>query len=101
MKNLLNKAKNKVQEIVAVVMAKDNVAAVMAKDNGGKEIIVELGLAAIAVALLMVYRGQINTLVTGIMTQAKTTIGNLFTISLHCGTGVFRCPFLNGRRMAG
>ena len=80
MKNLLNKAKNKVQEIVAVVMAKDNVAAVMAKDNGGKEIIVELGLAAIAVALLMVYRTEINGLVTGIMTQATTTIGNLFTI---------------------
>ena len=71
MKNLVNKAKNKVQEMKA---------AVMAKDNGGKEIIVELGLAAIAVALLMVYRGQINTLVTGIMSQATTTIGNLFTI---------------------
>ena len=71
MKNLVNKAKNKVQEMKA---------AVMAKDNGGKEIIVELGLAAIAVALLMVYRTEINTLVTGIMSQATTTIGNLFTI---------------------
>ena len=71
MKNLVNKAKNKAQEMKV---------AVMAKDNGGKEIIVELGLAAIAVALLVVYRGQINTLVTGIMTQATTTIGNLFTI---------------------
>ena len=71
MKNLVNKAKNKVQEMKA---------AVMAKDNGGKEIIVELGLAAIAVALLMVYRTEINGLVTGIMSQATTTIGNLFTI---------------------
>ena len=71
MKNLVNKAKNKAQEMKA---------AVMAKDNGGKEIIVELGLAAIAVALLMVYRTEINGLVTGIMTQATTTIGNLFTI---------------------
>ena len=71
MKNLVNKAKNKVQEMKA---------AVMAKDNGGKEIIVELGLAAIAVALLLVYRTEINTLVTGIMSQATTTIGNLFTI---------------------
>lgn len=71
MKNLVNKAKNKAQEMKA---------AVMAKDNGGKEIIVELGLAAIAVALLMVYRTEINTLVTGIMSQATTTIGNLFTI---------------------
>ena len=71
MKNLVNKAKNKAQEMKA---------AVMAKDNGGKEIIVELGLAAIAVALLMVYRTEANTLVTGIMSQATTTIGNLFTI---------------------
>ena len=71
MKNLVNKAKNKVQEMKT---------AVMAKDNGGKEIIVELGLAAIAVALLMVYRTEINGLVTGIMSQATTTIGNLFTI---------------------
>ena len=71
MKNLLNKAKNKVQEMKA---------AVMAKDNGGKEIIVELGLAAIAVALLLVYRGQINTLVTGIMGEATTAINGLFTI---------------------
>ena len=80
MKNLLSKVKNKVQEFVTSAMAKDNVAAVMAKDNGGKEIIVELGLAAIAVALLMVYRTEINGLVTGIMSQATTTIGNLFTI---------------------
>ena len=71
MKNLVCKVKNKAQEMKA---------AVMAKDNGGKEIIVELGLAAIAVALLMVYRTEINGLVTGIMSQATTTIGNLFTI---------------------
>ena len=71
MKNLMNKAKNKAQEMKA---------AMMAKDNGGKEIIVELGLAAIAVALLVVYRGQINTLVTGIMGEATTAINGLFTI---------------------
>ena len=71
MKNLVCKAKNKAQEMKT---------AMMAKDNGGKEIIVELGLAAIAVALLMVYRTEVNTLVTGIMSQATTTIGNLFTI---------------------
>ena len=71
MKNLVNKAKNKAQEMKA---------AVMAKDNGGKEIIVELGLAAIAVALLLAYRTEINTLVTGIMGEATTAIGNLFTI---------------------
>ena len=89
MKNLFSRAKSKLQEIAAAVMPKDNVAAVMPKDNlaaglakdkGGKEIIVDLGLAAIAVALLMVYRTEVNTLVTGIMSQATTTIGNLFTI---------------------
>ena len=71
MKNLVCKANYKAQEMKS---------ALMAKDNGGKEIIVELGLAAIAVALLLVYRTEINTLVTGIMNQATTTIGNLFTI---------------------
>ena len=71
MKNLVCKAKNKAQEMKA---------AMVAKDNGGKEIIVELGLAAIAVALLVVYRGQINTLVTGIMGEATTAINGLFTI---------------------
>ena len=53
---------------------------IVRKDKGGKEIIVELGLAGIAVALLLVYRTQINTLVTGIMTQATTAIQGLFTI---------------------
>ena len=71
MKNLLCRAKNKVQGIAT---------AVMKKDKGGKEIIVELGLAGIAVALLIVYRGEINTLVTGIMTQATTAIQGLFAI---------------------
>lgn len=80
MKNLLSKVKNKVQEFVTSAMAKDNVATVVVKDKGGKEIIVELGLAAIAVALLLAYRTEINTLVTGIMVQATTAIGNLFTI---------------------
>lgn len=75
MKNLLAKANNTAMEMK--VGAK---AALAKKDQGGKEIIVELGLAAIAVALLLVYRTEINTLVTGIMSSATTNIGNLFTI---------------------
>lgn len=75
MKNLLVKANNTAMEMTAGAKA-----ALAKKDHGGKEIIVELGLAAIAVALLLVYRTEINTLVTGIMSQATTTIGNLFTI---------------------
>ena len=75
MKKLLVKANNTAMEMTAGAKA-----ALAKKDHGGKEIIVELGLAAIAVALLLVYRTEINTLVTGIMSQATTTIGNLFTI---------------------
>ena len=75
MKNLLAKTNNTAMEMK--VGAK---AALAKKDHGGKEIIVELGLAAIAVALLLVYRTEINTLVTGIMSSATTNIGNLFTI---------------------
>lgn len=64
-----------------VMKAKAGMSTALAqKDHGGKEIIVELGLAAIAVALLMVYRTEINTLVTGIMSDATTAISGLFTI---------------------
>lgn len=69
MKNLVVKAKNKVQEMKA---------AVMAADKGGKEIIVELGLTVVAVALIVVFREQIKTLVDSIMSQATTTISGLF-----------------------
>lgn len=71
MMSLMKKAEKGMQKVKA---------AVFKRDKGGKEIIVELGLAGIAVALLLVYRTEINTLVTGIMTQATTAIGNLFTI---------------------
>ena len=69
MKNLVVKAKNKVQEMKA---------AVMTTDKGGKEIIVELGLTVVAVALIVVFREQIKTLVDSIMSQATTTISGLF-----------------------
>ena len=71
MKKMMNKANEVAQKVKASVMK---------ADKGGKEIIVELGLAGIAVALLLVYRTEINTLVTGIMTQATTAIQGLFTI---------------------
>lgn len=69
MKNLVNKAKSKAQEMKA---------AVLAKDKGGKEIIVELGLTVVAVALIVVFRTEIKSLVDTIMGQATTTITNLF-----------------------
>ena len=70
MKNLLCRAKNKVQGIAT---------AVMKKDKGGKEIIVELGLTVVAVALIVVFRTEIKTLVDGIMSTATTTINGLFS----------------------
>ena len=69
MKNLLCRVKNGVQGIVT---------AVMKKDKGGKEIIVELGLTVVAVALIVIFRDQIKTLVDNIMGQATTTITGLF-----------------------
>ena len=70
MKNLVCKAKNRVQGIATSVMK---------KDKGGKEIIVELGLTVVAVALIVVFRTEIKELVDGIMTAATTTITRLFT----------------------
>ena len=70
MNKLVCKAKNKAQEMKA---------AVMASDKGGKEIIVELGLTVLGVALLVVFRTEIKELLDGIMTTATTTITNLFT----------------------
>ena len=70
MNKLVCKAKNKAQEMKA---------AVMASDKGGKEIIVELGLTVVAVALIVVFRTEIKTLVDGIMSTATTTINGLFS----------------------
>lgn len=50
------------------------------KELGGKEIIVEVGLAVIAVALLLVFRKEINILVTTLITAATEKINALFTI---------------------
>jgi hypothetical protein len=49
------------------------------KDCGGKEIIVEIGLAVIGVALLIVYRNQIATLVKNLMANITSKIDNMFT----------------------
>ena len=51
----------------------------MVRDEGGKEIIVEVGLAVIAVALLIVFRGSITALVKNLINAAETNISNLFT----------------------
>lgn len=48
------------------------------KDDGGKEIIVEVGLAVISVALLIIFRKAIADLVTNIITEAEGKIKELF-----------------------
>lgn len=49
------------------------------KDVGGKEIIVELGLAVVAIALLVLFKSSISTAITTITAALQTAINNLFT----------------------
>lgn len=48
------------------------------KDCGGKEIIMEVGLAVIGVALLILFRSQVSTMVTTILGKATQKIETLF-----------------------
>ena len=50
----------------------------MVKDEGGKEIIVEVGLAVIGVALLIVFRTAITNLVQSLISEATSNIRSLF-----------------------
>ncbi len=50
----------------------------MVRDEGGKEIIVEVGLAVIAVALLLIFRESIAALVKNLINSAETNINKLF-----------------------
>ena len=51
---------------------------VMAKDNGDKAIVVEVGLAVIGVALLIVFRTAITNLVQSLIFEATSNIRSLF-----------------------
>ena len=53
----------------------------MVRDEGGKEIIVEVGLAVIAVALLIVFRKAISDLVTTLIDSAQENIIKLFQVN--------------------
>lgn len=48
------------------------------KDSGGKEVIMEVGLAVIGVALLILFRKHISELVSNILNTAENKINNLF-----------------------
>ena len=50
----------------------------MVKDEGGKEIIIEVGLAVIGVALLIVFRSAITNLTQTLINEATTNIRSLF-----------------------
>lgn len=50
----------------------------MVKDEGGKEIIIEVGLAVIGVALLIVYRSAITELTQTLIDEATSNIRSLF-----------------------
>lgn len=48
------------------------------KDLGGKEVIVEVGLVVIAVALLFLFRNEIKDFVETLMDNTTSNITNLF-----------------------
>ena len=50
----------------------------MVKDEGGKEIIIEVGLAVIGVALLIVFRSAITNLTQTLINEATQNIRSLF-----------------------
>jgi hypothetical protein len=50
----------------------------MVKDEGGKEIIIEVGLAVIGVALLIVFRKAIVDLTQTLVSNAAVNINKLF-----------------------
>ena len=50
----------------------------MVKDEGGKEIIIEVGLAVIGVALLIIFRESITDLTQTLINEATVNIRKLF-----------------------
>jgi len=66
--------------VKARMFAAKAVAGLMRKDKGGKEIIVEIGIAVIAVALLLIFRDKIKEVVTAVLDAAKLKIDAMMTI---------------------
>ena len=56
------------------------------KDNGSKEVIIEIGMAVVAVALLIVFRSQISQLVASLMTKVTQVISQIFNDSIANGS---------------
>ncbi len=51
----------------------------MKKDNGDKAIVVEVGLAVIAVVLLVVFQGQMSTFLTTLVSDMTKEIGAILS----------------------
>ena len=51
----------------------------MKKDNGDKAIVVEVGLAVIAVVLLVVFQGQMETFIETLVGDMLTDIGAILS----------------------
>ena len=51
----------------------------MAKDNGDKAIVVEVGLAVIAVVLLVIFQGEMTEFVEKLVGNMTTEIGNILS----------------------
>ena len=58
----------------------------MKKDNGDKAIVVEVGLAVIAVVLLVIFQGQMTTFITTLVSNMTKEIGDI--LSTGVGSGV-------------
>lgn len=57
----------------------------IAKDNGDKAIVVEVGLAVIAVVLLVIFQGEMTEFVETLVGNMTTEIGKILTTGVGAG----------------
>lgn len=74
--NALTSAK---QRVIARALTKRDSSAVLQQHCGGKEIVIEIGLMAIGVGLLLMFRTQIGALLSSMFTEASGKITGMFT----------------------
>lgn len=57
----------------------------MAKDKGDKAIVVEVGLAVIAVVLLVIFQGEMTDFVETLVGNMTTEVGEILTTGVGAG----------------
>lgn len=57
----------------------------MTKDQGDKAIVVEVGLAVIAVVLLVFFQGEMSTFIETLVGNMTTEIGNILSTGVGAG----------------